>query len=368
MRVFDFKDLSKQLIQCLKKYKRILIYIKGSPDPDVIASSFALSVVCNAIGIKSTIVSVTNTSLPQNKAIINDLKIPIQFRKSHPDVSNFDCYAIMDFQSAYVKGISGNLPCALHVDHHERLDENLEVNLKIIIEDAGSVSTIMALILSESKLEIDTTVLKKISTALYYGIQTDTSNFSNLSKLDKMALEFLNKYADPNEIKNITEIPLSEEVVGLFKTAVKNQVIYRDWIIAGLGIINQSKRDSIAIVADYLLQNENIEIVIVFALIQKEKGLILDASLRTRNKRLNLNDLIKNLSPIGGASKLKGAFQVNLDYFCNSSELDSLWEVVYKTTIQKLKTQRDLAPYLEIKGFFNFFKRTAKKIVTNLPK
>ena len=86
----NFEEITNKLIDTIKKYQSILIFIKGSPDPDVIASSFALKIICGKYDVKSNIVALSGTSLPQNKAIIDELNIPIHFEKSVNNISNYD--------------------------------------------------------------------------------------------------------------------------------------------------------------------------------------------------------------------------------------------------------------------------------------
>ena len=145
----DFQDILKKLISTLKKYTSILIYIKGSPDPDVIASSYALSSICDNIQIESRITCPIKPSLPQNIAIIDDLGIPIHFEESPMDIENYDAYCILDFQSVYISGITGKIQCAVHIDHHEPVEENIEIDFNLVLEEAGSTSTIFAFIIKE---------------------------------------------------------------------------------------------------------------------------------------------------------------------------------------------------------------------------
>ncbi len=206
----NFKELSEKLISALSKYKSILIYIKGSPDPDVIASSYALRQICSSIGIKAVITGSVKPSLPQNSAIINDLDIPILFKDSFDDLSDYDAYAVLDFQSANVNGITGKIPCAVHVDHHEPIEEDIEIDFKFIIEEAGSTSSFFALIIKELETSSPTIELRKVSTALQFGIYTDTDAFRHADIIDFEALNYVSTLSDKKIIDHVVEIPLPE--------------------------------------------------------------------------------------------------------------------------------------------------------------
>lgn len=359
----DFNAIAKRFLETIKESKYILIYIKGSPDPDVIASSFAIKIICDKVDVKAKIVSVKKPSLPQNKAIIDDLRIPIHFEELS-SISNFDSYIVPDHQSALVQGVSYKIPCAVHMDHHEPVDEDIPIKLKITLDEAGSVSTIMALILNELSLDLGDSLLTRVSTALLYGIKTDTDNYKHATHLDYQALSYLSKYFDRDEIQNIADIPITDEMGKLIAVAVKNKIIYKDWLLSGIGFINESNRDSIAIIADLLLQNENVSTTIVFAAVQKnnDSGLTLDASIRTENENLDLNELIKSINSEGGGRRFKGAYQVNLDYFTNCPDREMLWETIKTTTIEVLKKHRDAIHIIELRGSYKKIKRRIKDI------
>ena len=145
----NFKKLSNELIKTIKKYKNLLIYIKGSPDPDALASSYALKLICEALGVHTIIDSPIHLSLPQNIRIVKDLHLPIQFESLRKSIVHYDAYAVLDHPSANINGVSGVIPCAIHIDHHESIDESIPVDLKIIESTVGSTSTLMALLLNE---------------------------------------------------------------------------------------------------------------------------------------------------------------------------------------------------------------------------
>ncbi|MBN2039110.1 MAG: hypothetical protein JW864_03655 [Spirochaetes bacterium] len=363
----DINELTNELLRVLLKYRSLLICIKGSPDPDVIGSSYALSVICGKLGITYRISCAMRPSLPQNKAIIKNLNIPIYFEESVEDVRKYDAYAILDFQSAQINGISGIIPCAIHIDHHDPIEENIDIDYKQVIVEAGSVSTFFALVfkeLNQNKMKFDKQALINVSTALLYGIQVDTDSYKHATHLDLEALNYISNYSDKKIIECITEIPLPGYVLRLIVRALKNKTEYKSWLIAGIGFIDESERDSIAIIADNFVEKFNCSLAVVFAIIEKKKpyGLKLDASFRTEDENINLNKLIHIISDSGGGRKFKGAYQVNLDYFAASPDKDLLWELVESTTVAKLKKIRDEAQLSKIKGFYSKIIYRAGKI------
>ena len=351
--------MSEEFVKALKKYKNIMIMIKGSPDPDVIASSYAAKCICEHFGIRAEIFSQTNTSLNENEVFVKELDIPINFGEYLRESDKFDAYAVLDHQSASVEGLTNRIPCAVHIDHHEPVEEDIDIDYELIEKDAGSVSTILALFLRDMDLHIEETEMSSISTALTFGIMVDTDQYSHAVKLDYEALHFLSKFSSSETIDKISNAPLSKETIALLLEAINNQIVYKDWLITGVGFIDESNRDSIAIIADFLLKREEAATVVVFAAVNKIKGrgLILDASFRSAQKHLNLNDIIKNITTEGGARKYKGAYQIHLDYFLNCPDKALLWEVIKLTTFEVLKKRRDGIYITGLKGVYKRFKK-----------
>jgi nanoRNase/pAp phosphatase (c-di-AMP/oligoRNAs hydrolase) len=346
------------LAASIRKYRSILIIIKGSPDPDAIASSFAMSALCHRLGVSSTIVSMKKLSLPENRAFISTLDIPVRFSPDLPDIRHFDAYIVTDFQSPDAREIAGDLPCAVFIDHHEPAGGEVRADFVVQNRDAGSTSTIVALLLKEMDTRLEPAVMVPVSTALLYGIYTDTDKYSHAGRLDYEAMDYLSAFSDHEAFNKISSIPLSKETLELIKTAIRGKVPYKDWLIAGVGYVRADNRDSIAVVADFLLKREKFHTVIVFAAIENEDRslLTLDASLRSTSDILNLNDVIKAITAEGGARKFKGAYQINMDYFSRCPDRDLLWNVIRLTTIEVLKKSRDELYITELKGFYQKFR------------
>ena len=156
----------------------------------------------------------------------------------------------------------------------------------------------------------------------------------------------------------------SSEAVSLLWRAIENIIIHKDWLMTGIGYVDEEFRDSIAIIADYLINWENANVVIVFAVIgQKNRsGMYLDASFRTKDKSLNLNHIIKQITSTGGARRYKGAYQIPMDYFINCPDKQKLLEIVNITTVEILKKQRDRLKITEIMSFYDSVKEKIKDL------
>lgn len=352
----NFTKISKDLVETLRSFDKLLIYIKGSPDPDAIASAYALKLLCSKFNIETDIVSPVQISLPQNQSFIKKINIPISFSENL-SFDKYQGYVILDHQSTFISQ-NIKIPCILHIDHHEKDPDSPHANYQIISNEANSVSTILSLVIKELSLKFDPETTKKLYTALLFGLYTDTNTMDISSSLDKSAEEYLKEFADTDFITELNNSLFSEETLTIISSSIMNHQIYKNWLIAGVGYIKSNHRDSIAIAADFLLERDDISTVVVFAIIEnkEEKTLVLDASFRTNSDNFDLNQFIKTITPNGGGRKRKGAFQVNLSYFFEKGDKKELLKLVNKNTIELLKERRDDIHLIEFKGFFNKLK------------
>jgi nanoRNase/pAp phosphatase (c-di-AMP/oligoRNAs hydrolase) len=360
------KDISSNLLLALEGISKILIIIKGSPDPDVLASSFALHTLCEWKGINATIISPMEISLPQNRELVQKLDIPVHFIKKIYSPDEYDGYAVLDHQLAWIDDIGVKIPCLIHIDHHTPGEDRIEPKFKFISDEVGAVSTIFAGILRTLNPDISRDLFTRVMTALFYGIKIDTDNFRLAQDEDVETADWLKSRADQQFITNMGNIPYSEETITIISKAIMNSYFYKDWLLCGVGYIPEKHRDSIAVAADYMIENEDVFAVVVFALIENNiDKLYLDASIRAREESFNLNKFIKYISPEGGARSFKGAFQVPLSFFRRTPNRTQLWNIVRETTIERFVHARDHFPTIAIETLFSKFKRRVGRIFDN---
>lgn len=347
------------LSAALKKYRNILIFVKGSPDPDAIASSFAMSAICREMGISSTIITTKKISLPENRVLVQLLDIPLHISPDYSDFKRHDAYIVVDHQTADLPQAGSSLPCAAHIDHHDPPEQEARADFMLRNTEVGSTSTIMALIIREMSPQPGDAAMTAVATALLYGIYTDTDKYSRAGHLDYEAMDYLSRFSDHDIFNRISATPLSQATLQLLKTAIQNKIPYKDWLMAGIGYADASDRDSIAIIADFLLKREVYNTVIVFAAIEENEGhrLTLDASFRTTSETLHLDRIIKSITSEGGARKFKGAYQINLDYISYCPERELVWSVISGATIELLKKSRDELYLTELRGFYRSMRK-----------
>jgi nanoRNase/pAp phosphatase (c-di-AMP/oligoRNAs hydrolase) len=353
-----------RFIEAVSKYNLIAIYIPGSPDPDAIASAYAIKLMLAHLNVQADIFAEKRLSLLQNQAFIDKLKIPVFFNKEI-NISKYNAYIVPDFQNNHIEHVSDSIPCAAHIDHHGKSKSTLKADFSLLRADVGSTSTLVALIIKNSGIDFSKSEMESLATALTYGIQTDTDKYSNISSVDLEALVFLSEFTDSSILEGINSIPPSPETLQHYYNAMKNEVIYKDWAFYGLGYIGGRNRDSIAIVADMILKNSAHRVVAVFAIIEdhKKKETYLDVSLRSSSSSVDLNRLIKKITPNGGGRKYKGAYQVKLNYLQNTPDSDMLWQVVEAATLETLRKSRDSFYITGLESIYGNIKKKVRSLI-----
>lgn len=361
----NFDAAAKEIISLLQEQENVAIIIKGSPDPDAIASSYFFWKLCSIVHVKASIIGFMPASLPSNREFISVFNIPLDIVESVREINikRYSGYIVCDYQTAVLEDNFSATPCIVHLDHHTPAEHDIPARLRILTDEVSSTSTLCALIMKNISL-FTSEEISDLATALYLGIKTDSDNFSHVGQYDRMALEYIKPFCNMELIERIENTPLTPYAMSLLQKAMNNATYYKDWLITGVGFVEEKYRDTIAIIADYLLQNNAVELVVVYGAVyhNNRTKLDIDASFRTRNEDFDLNELIKNITPDGGGRKYKGAFQVHIDYFVHCPNQDKLWELIEITTTTILQNQRDRSFSIALQSKFKKLKNMLKQL------
>ena len=167
----------------LLKYDDIVIQCHDNPDADTIASGYAVYCFLKAYGKNSKLIySGRNTIRKSNlKLMVSELHIPITHveKLDEPELLvTVDCqYGESNVTMHKAKNIAV-------IDHHRisgKVPELHEIRNKF-----GSCSTVLWHMLKEEDFAINSDI--RLSTALYYGLYTDTNEFTEISNTMDMGL------------------------------------------------------------------------------------------------------------------------------------------------------------------------------------
>lgn len=172
------KGIDFMHLQDLTKYKNIVIQCHDNPDPDAIASGFALFRFFSSDPSRSVRLVYAGKYLIQKPNIImmtERLSIPIHHVDGLAEVP--ELLVIVDGQ--YGQGNVTMLP-GEHIaviDHHPDSERKFEYS--DIRSAYGSCSTVVYQLLTDSGFDVNDDI--DLATALYYGLYTDTNSFSEIS-------------------------------------------------------------------------------------------------------------------------------------------------------------------------------------------
>ncbi len=253
-------DISvRQIREVHRDAKRLLILVHNQPDPDAIASALALRTLLRRNRKTTTIGYLgEKISRPENVAMVELMDIDLQMI-SHEDIKKFDSIALVDVQPSYFGGEVNGIDSV--IDHHPTTPE-CDAKFTEISSEEGATATIMTRFLRAAQVEISA----KLSTALLYGIKTDTMILNRGADLDDLeAFTYLYSQADLGLLRKIESKNLYSEEIKHYGEALSKHWINDGIIFMNLGRIE--KEHLIPQVADMGMKVEGVQWSVAFGII-----------------------------------------------------------------------------------------------------
>ena len=271
------------LFDALAGVSDILILPHNNPDPDAIASAFALGILLTErLGIHSHIAYGGMIGRAENKALVQYLGHPLQ-PLAHLKLNETSPTILVDTQP----GAGNNRPppqskLIAVIDHHALREETVEVRFTDVRPEVGATSTILVEYLRAVDLEPE----PPLATALFYGIKTDTRGLGrDAAPADLAAYLYLQPRIDTEALSDIERAQVPADYFRDFHRALEEARVYGRLILSYLGSVQYP--DLTAEMAELLLRLEGSNWVVCMGVY--EETLII--SVRTRDLR-------------GGAGKL----------------------------------------------------------------
>ena len=253
-------DISvRQIREVHRDAKRLLILVHNQPDPDAIASALALRTLLRRNRKTTTIGYLgEKISRPENVAMVELMDIDLQMI-SQEDIKKFDSIALVDVQPSYFGGEVTGIDSV--IDHHPTTPE-CDARFTEISSEEGATATIMTRFLRAAQVEISA----KLSTALLYGIKTDTMILNRGADLDDLeAFTYLYSQADLGLLRKIESKNLYSEEIKHYGEALSKHWINDGIIFMNLGRIE--KEHLIPQVADMGMKVEGVQWSVAFGII-----------------------------------------------------------------------------------------------------
>ncbi len=289
----DLKSTRSQLHELKELFSpedRLLILIK--PDPDSIASSLALKTLLLKSIRYATTAYIGEITRQENIALVKLLNIPME-RIEEVDFTEFNRTAILDGQPPHFD-ILEDRHFDVVIDHHP-IVKGYSATFKDIRPTYGSTSTIMTEYLNAARIK--PTI--RLSTALLYGIKTDTNNFERDTRAeDVWAFRYLFPRANKNVLRKIELSELSPEILNYFKIAFEKMKIFKDKIFVHMGEIGNP--DVCVQLADFLMRVNNISWTVVSSVVDDNLVIILRSDGYRKDTGKMASKLFGDLGSAGG--------------------------------------------------------------------
>lgn len=291
----------------LLKYDEIILQCHNNPDADTICSGYALYRFFNEKGKKVQLIygGDMKVTKPNLKILIDDLSIPLQHVQSiHTSgiLITVDC----QYGAGNVKRF--DVDNVAIIDHHQQ--EVTDITLCEIRHYLGSCSTLVWSMLEDEGFRVND--FPDVSTALYYGLLTDSNNFT--------------------EIKHPTDRDMLDSLsydTNLIRKLKNSNLTIKELEIAGVALLrnsyNSSNRFSIikthpcdpnilGFISDLAIQVDSIDVCVVYN--ETDHGI--KYSVRSSIKEVMASELADYISDGigsgGGHSDKGGGFIINREF------------------------------------------------------
>jgi nanoRNase/pAp phosphatase (c-di-AMP/oligoRNAs hydrolase) len=333
----------------------VVVLITGHPDPDAIGSALAHQRVCEELGVPCTIAHVLPVSHRQNRALVKLLNIEMTHISSGDDLKGFKYLSLVDTSTPEP---TIDLPASLQllsvVDHHKLAEPQCPfVDIRPTI---GASCSIYAEYMTQglAPLAEHQNGATRVATAMLFGIQTDTDDFARATAADFAAAAYVKQFCDNDVLNRVGRRTISASGMNLLGRALANLIVVRDFAVSGVGPVSQAERDTIATTADFLLQREDIDTVLVYGLVEDR----IDGSLRTDSPSVDPAIFLqtvfgkdRNGRPYGGGRSDKGGFQIPLGVVAECANQTALWDLVEQVVRSRLsKSVPDLDKEYDRRG------------------
>jgi nanoRNase/pAp phosphatase (c-di-AMP/oligoRNAs hydrolase) len=325
--------------------EKILMILTGYPDPDNIASGLAHKFLAKAFDIDTTLLCFHEVSHQENRVLVKRLEVDLQLYDEKFDLQPYSVCAFVDTQKPDTPIADKLSTKALlsFVDHHKRLGD-IPAEFVDIREDGASTAAIYTEYLRAhcpqglNPGEIDQV---RLATALMHGIRSDTMSLLEASRSEFEAAAYLWPCVDQALLKKISAQSMAPAVMDMIHKALEKKQVFDTFVFTDVGFVRREHRDGIPQAAEFLLQREGTDTVLVFGIVDSK---MIDGSLRTRSDTINPDTFLKKAFGFdeekqayygGGNIRDKGGFQIPLGFLGQHADRELLYRMTCEIVQEK---------------------------------
>ncbi len=230
----------------------MLILTHDNPDPDALASAFALHKLVEALdGVGVRIGFGGFVGRAENRTMVRELNLPITPAR-YVSFDDVDLIALVDTQpGTFNNSLPDDREATIVIDHHPLRPDTKKVKFYDVREGCGSTCTILTQYLQAAGVRLDGV----LATALFYGIQSETQDLGReAEEADIQASLALYQGADRELISRIRYPDLPRPYFRSLHRSLERARTRGPVIISYLGKLDYP--DLVAELADFYLRFE----------------------------------------------------------------------------------------------------------------
>ena len=327
-----------RLLELLAGKKNILITTHQHPDPDALASGFAM---CQLLGTKLKGAKVGMSIKGRIGGGINEMFVRLSNLKLLPwddaMLKDFDAIVLLDTQPMFA---FSPLPGGVHplavIDHHRGKSRKPLSDCEFcdIRTDVGATSSIVF----SYFMELEVPIKGDLAATLLYAIETDLAGAAGTpGELDQVALSSLTLLADNRKLYQMRYVDLSQGYFVAYANGLANAAYWENGtggaVLSHLESIDSMEQP--AVIADFLLRFDKVQWALVTAV--HENKLVL--SIRTSNtSKLSAADMARRVLRTigeGGGHRTKAGGFIRLETG-SAAEVERIREMLRRRYLRAL--------------------------------
>lgn len=297
---------------------KVYIQTHNFPDPDAIASAYALSVLLGIRGITAEIIYKGSIDKTVTSKMVRKLGINVIEYDTNSELKQDDEIIIVDAQRGNANIVTMNGNEIICIDHHPiYVDDTYQFS--DIRPEVGACASIIASYYVENNIEIP----MNVATALLYGIKVDTADMKRgVSDLDMDMFYKLHALADNNVLYDLDSSTMEMSDLKAYSIAISSIDIYKSVCFADAG--KNCPDALIANIADFLITLNGIELAVIYSV--KSDGVKLSTRSNSNYRAGQItNNALNQIGSGGGHDNMAGGF---IPFKCKEMGSTELNEII----------------------------------------
>ncbi len=298
----DAKERVENLGAAFDDCKHALILTHDNPDPDALASAFALAATLSHLtGIDCEVGYAGIIGRAENRAMLRELELA-PTRIHGDNLERFDALALVDTQPGFGNNSQpvGRLPNAV-VDHHPRRQNLDDLPFADIRDGYGATATIIYEYAQVGGVPLS----KNILTSLFYAIKSETQELGRgAGYADQEAYLSLLPRADKMAVSRIQQAPVPRNYFRAFQVGIENAHLQGRIVITDLKTVDNP--DLVAEIADFLLRLEGADWAGCMGLYNRNLLLSLRTAVEDAHAGQIIRRVVAGLGRAGGHGAMAG--------------------------------------------------------------